>query len=265
MQHAFAAGVNFHWGARVAEIHQDFVMVEQTRVPYTWLVGADGQNSMVRKWAGLHSRAVTRKRFGFRKHFQITPWTDLVEVYWAKGCQMVVTPIGMQEVGVAVISRDSRLRVEQALTRFPALAERLQSAAPTTKELGDVTSLTRLPMVTKDHVALIGDSSGTVDAVTGHGLSLSFQQALHLAEAFRKGDLRPYEIAHRNIAAIPAMMTRLMLVMDGSDWIRRRTVRLFQNKPELFSKFLSIHTGARLVSSFGVSEMADFGWNFLWS
>ena len=38
-----------------------------------------------------------------------------------------------------------------------------------------------LPAVARGRVALVGDASGTVDAVTGHGLSLSFQQAIHLA------------------------------------------------------------------------------------
>jgi flavin-dependent dehydrogenase len=265
VEHAVRAGVNFHWGARVGEIHSTFVRAEKTRIPYTWLVGADGQNSMVRKWAGFSSRAATGKRFGFRKHLRIRPWTDVVEVYWGEGCQMVVTPSGTQEICVAAISRDPHLRVDQVLARFPALAERLRDATPTTRELGDVTSLMRLSAVTRDRVALVGDASGTVDALTGHGLSLAFQQALHLAEALKRGDLRPYEIAHRTISAMPAMMTRLMLIMDGNQWIRRRTLRLFQSKPELFSRLLSIHTGAVPVSSFGVTEMADFGWNFLWA
>jgi flavin-dependent dehydrogenase len=265
VERAVRAGVNFEWGARVEEIHSTFVTAKKTRIPYTWLVGADGQNSMVRKWAGFSSRPSTGIRFGFRKHLRIRPWTDVVEVYWAEGCQMVVTPSGTQEICVAAISGDPRLRVDHVLGRFPALAERLRGATPTTRELGDVTSLTRLPAVARDRVALVGDASGTVDALTGHGLSLGFQQAIHLAEALRRADLRSYEIAHRKISAMPAMMTRLMLLMDGNDWIRRRTLRLFQSKPELFSRLLSIHTGAAPVSSFGVTELAGFGWNFLWA
>jgi len=260
---AVRAGVNLQWGARVEEIHSRFVIANKTRIPYHWLVGADGQNSIVRKWAQFSSRAAARKRFGFRKHLRIRPWTDVVEVYWADRCQMVVTPSGAQEICVAAISGDPHLRVDQVLGRFPALAERLRGAAPTTRELGDVTSLTRLSAVTRDRVALVGDASGTVDALTGHGLSLGFQQAMHLAQALRRGDLRSYEIAHRKISAMPALMTRLMLLMDGNNWIRRRTLRLFQSKPELFSRLLSIHTGAAPVSSFGLAEMAGFGWNFL--
>jgi len=112
-------------------------------------------------------------------------------------------------------------------------------------------------------VALVGDASGTVDAVTGHGLSLSFQQAMPLAEAMKRDDLAHYQHAHKKIASVPIAMTRLMLLMGGSDWIRRRTIRLFQKTPGLFSKLLAIHSETMPLSSIGVSDIAGFGWKFL--
>jgi flavin-dependent dehydrogenase len=112
-------------------------------------------------------------------------------------------------------------------------------------------------------VALVGDASGTVDAVTGHGLSLSFQQAIPLAEAMRLDDLAHYQHAHRHIAAVPIAMSRLMLLMAGSDWIRRRTIRLFQDTPGLFSRLLAIHAETMPLSSVGMAEIAGFGWKFL--
>jgi flavin-dependent dehydrogenase len=257
------AGVRFLWGTRITKIEPDAVTAGENRICYRWLIGADGQNSGVRKWAGLRLQQATRKRFCFRKHYQVRPWTDLVEVYWAGGCQMIVTPTGRQEVGVAVFSRDPHLRVEQALARFPALAEKLHGAIPATKEAGEVTSLTRLPSVTRGRIALAGDASGTVDAITGHGLSLSFLQALCLAEAMQQGSLAQYESAHRKIAVAPAAMTRIMLVMEKSDWVRRRALRLLQKKPALFSRLLSIHTGELSLSSLGASEIVDFGWKLL--
>ncbi len=257
------AGVTFLWGTRITKIETDAVTAGGNSIRYRWLVGADGQNSGVRKWARLRLHRATRKRFCFRKHYQVQPWTDLVEVYWASRCQMIVTPTGRQEVGVAIFSRDPRLRVEQALACFPALAEKLRGVIPTTKELGEVTSLTHLSAVTRGRMALAGDASGTVDAITGHGLSLSFLQALCLAEAMQQGNLVLYESAHRKIAAVPAAMTHLMLVMDKSDWMRRRALRLLQNKPALFSRLLSVHTGELPLSSLGASEIVDFGWKFL--
>jgi menaquinone-9 beta-reductase len=265
LDRATRAGVSFRWGTPITNIEADSVIASGNRIQYRWLVGADGKQSTVGKWAKLGSRLLSQKRFAFRRHYQVRPWSDVVEAYWGDSFQVVTTATGADEVCVTVFSRDSRLRLEQALSRCPSVAERLKNATPTTKELGAVTSLMRLPAVTSGRVALVGDASGTVDAITGHGLSLSFQQALYLAEAFEQGNLAHYESAHREAAAMPAKMTRLMLLMERSDWIRRRALRLFQNKPELFSKLLSIHTGELSLSSIRAGEMVDFGWKFLWA
>jgi menaquinone-9 beta-reductase len=263
VNHAVEAGVEFRWGTRVTQIDTEAVTTAKERFSYRWLIGADGQNSQVRKWAGLDPRVARRKRFGFCSHFQVRPWSDVAEVHWARGCQIFITPMAGQEIGVAVISPDPALRVEKALARFPVLAEKLRGATQTTREIGDATGLRILPAVTRERVALVGDASGTVDAVTGHGLSLSFQQAIPLAEAMRLDDLAHYQHAHRHIAAVPIAMSRLMLLMAGSDWIRRRTIRLFQDTPGLFSRLLAIHAETMPLSSVGMAEIAGFGWKFL--
>jgi flavin-dependent dehydrogenase len=257
------AGVKFRWGTRVAQIDAKAVTTATERLPYDWLVGADGQNSQVRKWAGLEPRSARRKRFGFCTHFLVKPWTDVAEVHWARGCQIFITPMAGHEVGVAVISRDPGLRLEGGLPRFPFLADKLRGAIPTTRELGDMTSLRILPEVARGRVALVGDASGTVDAVTGQGLSLSFQQAIPLAEAMRRDDLSHYQQAHKKISAVPVTMTRLMLLMSGNHWIRRRTIRLLQNTPGLFARLLAIHSATTPFSSVRVAEIAGFGWKFL--
>jgi flavin-dependent dehydrogenase len=260
---AVEAGVELVWGARVAIADARVVVTSRQAYSYRWLIGADGHHSQVRKWVGLESRSAGRSRFGFCTHFGVAPWSDVTEVHWANGCQIFVTPMRGEEVGVAVLSRDPGLRLRGALPQFPDLMEKLRGAAQTTKESGDTTSLRVLPAVIRDRVGLIGDASGTVDALTGHGLSLAFQQAVCLAEAMSRGDLAPYQAAHRKIAAIPVLMTRLMLLMTQSDWIRRRTIRLLQNSPGLFARMLEIHTEAAPLSSVGAREIASFSWQFL--
>ena len=112
-------------------------------------------------------------------------------------------------------------------------------------------------------MALVGDASGSVDAITGHGLSLAFQQAIFLAEAFEHGNLAHYESAHRKIAVMPALMSRLMLMMDRNSWVCRKALRLFENMPYLFSKLLSIHTGTVPLSSVSRGEMIGIAWKLL--
>jgi 2-polyprenyl-6-methoxyphenol hydroxylase-like FAD-dependent oxidoreductase len=263
VDHAIREGVQFHWGARVTLFEPGVVTTAQGKYSYDWLVGADGQNSQVRKRAGLEPHRKRRKRFGFCTHFRMYPWSDAAEVHWGRECQIFVTPMARREVGIAVLSRDPRLRLASALPRFPFLAEKLRGAVQTTKEWGDATGLQTLPAVARGRVALVGDASGTVDAVTGHGLSLAFQQAIFLADAMKCGSLSRYESAHRRIAAVPAAMSRLMLLMESTDWVRRRTLRLFQNSPRLFSRILSIHAGTLPLSSIGAVDLAGFGWKFL--
>jgi flavin-dependent dehydrogenase len=263
VERAIQAGVIFHWGTRVTNIDSSYVTARDVRIPYAWLVGADGQNSAVRRWAKFGPLRTSGKRFGFRQHFRVRSWPNVVDVHWGEHCEMLTTPTDVQEVCVSVLSRDAGLRISQALRLFPELAGRLRDATPTTTELGNATSLNRLSTVTRGRVALVGDASGSVDAITGHGLSLAFQQALFLAEAFERGNLAHYESAHRRIAVMPAIMSRLMLLMDRNAWVCRRTLRLFENTPGIYSKLLSIHTGAFPLSSLSVAEMIDFGWRLL--
>ena len=70
-------------------------------------------------------------------------------------------------------------------------------------------------------MALVGDASGSVDAITGEGLCLLFQQAVAVADAFSADDLSLYSAAHHRIGRRPQLMADLMLVMDGHARLRR--------------------------------------------
>ena len=263
VERAIEAGVTFEWNTRVTKIDSHQVTAGNLQIPYTWLVGADGQNSLVRKWSQLGPVRTSGKRFGFRQHFRVRSWPNYVDVFWGRNCQMLATPTAADEVCVSVLSRDAGFRISEALPQFPELARRLRDATPVTRELGNATSLNQLAAVARGRVALVGDASGSVDAITGHGLSLAFHQAIFLAEALERGSLAHYESAHRKMAVMPALMSRLMLVMDKHSWIRRKTLRLFQNMPELFARLLSLHSGATHLSSVSSGEMIGMAWKLL--
>lgn len=249
VQRATEVGVRFRWGTRVSDC-----------VPNSaWLVGADGQKSVVRKCANLGPRRLYSSRFGFRRHFAVSPWTDFVEVYWGHRCQIYVTPTGPGQVCIALLSSDPQMRIETALCQFSELTDRLRGAKPLTAELGGVTMLERFGKVARGRAALVGDASFAVDGITGQGLSLAFQQAIHLGEALASENLASYEIAHRKIVTRPARMAHLLLLLNRNDWLRRITLHVLAQHPSLFARLLSIHAGESASPSIKPREICDVG------
>lgn len=261
---AAEVGVIFRWGARVSEFGAADARINGEFVDYRWLVGADGLNSSVRRSAKFNwPRTNCRTRFGFRRHFAIAPWSKFVEVYWGEKFQMVVTPTHAEDVCVSFFSRDPKLRIADGLSEFPEVAEHLKGAHGATPEQGSLVGLTSTWRVASAHVALVGDASCSVDGIAGHGLSLGLQQARALADALSREDLHSYRLAHRRIVSMPLRMTRLLLLMDASTWVRRKTLRLLENQPELFAKIISVHTSRPQDHTFDAKEMFDLSWRVL--
>ena len=259
---AKSTGVEFAWETRVQTRAGEIVM-NGTPVRYKWLIGADGHESRIRKFARLDVGSVYQRRIGLRRHFVVEPWTDLVEIYWGEESQAYVTPIGGDQVCVAVIARERPASFEAAMAEFPKLAKHLTGARVITSVRGALTVSRRLRSVTSGRVALVGEASGSADAITGEGLAMAFRQAAALAEALAKDDLSIYEREHRKITALPQFMGRAMLLMDKSRWIRRRTLQALSARPSIFDRMLSVHVGARPPLRFGVDTALNFGWEML--
>lgn len=263
VQKAEDLGVRLRWGARITGVTDTDVRVNGEEVRSRWIVGADGQNSIVRRWAGLEKGSRRTHRYGFRRHFRVAPWSDFVEVYWGDDAQLYVTPVSADEICVATIARKPRVRVADMFARFPQLSRYLKQEEVSTREQGAISSTRTLKSVASGRFALVGEASGSVDAVTGDGLSLAFQQALALATALKEDDLTRYQAAHREITKLPAIMSRLMLAMDNSPWFRGRVLRALSSEPSLFERLLAIHTGALSFVDFGIKGSTSLGWRLL--
>jgi flavin-dependent dehydrogenase len=263
VQRAQSCNVEMLWAARVSAIKEGAVVVNGRSIRTRWIVGADGHNSQVRRWAGLstgHSRLI---RVGLRRHFQIRPWTDFVEIYWGRHGQAYVTPVGENEICVALISRQKYLSFEHGLAEFPRLAANLSTAVPSTRARGGLSISRTLSSVCRGNVALIGEASGAVDAITGEGLAMAFRQALALGPALASGDLSGYAQAHNKIMRLPSLMSSAMLLMDKSGWLRDRSLRALSRQPALFGRLLALHVGELGLKDFGASGLLDLGWRLL--
>jgi flavin-dependent dehydrogenase len=238
------AGVQLAWGVRTTSMAEDGVTAGGQFVRARWIIGADGGRSMVRQWAGLEAFRRESLRYGFRRHYAVAPWSEFMEIHWGDRCQFYVTPIDREAMCLALISRDPHLRMSDALPLFPNLKRRLGNAAALTQERGAVSATRQLERVTAGHVALVGDASGSVDAITGEGLCLLFQQAAALGDAMVAGDLTLYERAHRRISRRPRFMSDLMLLLDRQGGIRRGVIRAMAAHPPIFERMLAMHVGA---------------------
>lgn len=262
-ERASELGVVLLCGNRVTLNGDDRILCQGEVVRSKWVIGADGEASPFRKWAALDEARHEHIRFAARQHFQITPWTDFVEVYWGRDCQITVAAIAPEEVCVAVTSRIPGLRFRNALERVPALASRLRNLPGLGKLRGARTASRRLRRVYRDRLALVGDASGSVDPLTGEGIGLAFKQAAALVEAIECNDLQAYQAAHDYIGKAPRLISRLMLTMDTHPHFRRRALSILASEPALFSRLLQFNVGQLTLSKVGFGHALRFGWRML--
>jgi flavin-dependent dehydrogenase len=243
-------GVRFAWDAPALLRQGQPLTLAGVPVQYRWLIGADGHASRVRAWVGLERGSIRSRRFGFRAHYRFESGLPHVEVHWGKRGQAYLTPVGPQEICVSAMTRDPHLRLSDVLASIPSLSARFPLTEQTTAERGCLTLTRRLRRVTRDNVALIGDASGSADAITGEGLALAFRHALLLAESLRNGSLDLYQQRHSPILALPQRMSDLLLLLDRNPRLRDRTLGIFAARPALFHELLAVHTGEQPMQRF---------------
>jgi flavin-dependent dehydrogenase len=176
--------------------------------------------------------------------------------------QAYVTPLGDEETCVALISDDPRMRLGDSWEEFPELAVRLQNAELNGADRGGVTVISRLSRVYRGKVVLTGDASGSVDAITGEGLCLSFRHAIALADSLASGKLGTYQAAHRRLSRATYAAGRLLVWLGRHGNLRRRALQVLAKDPGLFARILAGHVGESSARDFAETSLR-FGRQFL--
>ena len=237
------------------------------------IVGADGFRSEVRRWAGLQGVTPRRRRFAVQQHFRREPWSEYVEVHWARDAEAYVTPCGRGEVGLAVLwaaeekkTGGGRRLMESMLSRFPRLNASLQGARPSAgaRAIGPMHQVARAPV--SDGVGLVGDASGYLDAITGEGISLALAQVQALYDSVgpwmlsndRVPTARELQGYSRRISGMVRqhrLITRLVLFLSRNPRLAERAIKGLGRQPELFRWLLSANMGAVSATSIPKLEM----------
>ncbi|MDH6182306.1 flavin-dependent dehydrogenase [Microbacteriaceae bacterium SG_E_30_P1] len=216
---------------RVESVEQDATGVSTADLRGSWLLGCDGLHSTVRSAAGMARGAPERlRRYGIRRHAEMEPWGDLVEVYWTPRAEVYITPVAPRLVGVAVLG-PAGTDFDAAIASVPELARRLDGVTWATARRGAGPFRQRARRVRDGRVLLIGDASGYVDAITGEGLRLGFDHA-RAAVASLVGDV-DYEREWRRVSRDFRSLTS-GLVTAASGPLRAGIVPLAARAPRLF-------------------------------
>lgn len=201
-------GVEFTHG-KVGEIRQERDRVHAGGHAARWLIAADGLHSPTRRRLGLEVPDQAPARWGLRRHFRVPPWTDLVEVHWSSHGEAYVTPVGPDQVGVAVLSRQ-RCGYAQHLAHFPDLVSLLEApAASEVRGAGPLRQRVRAPRAGR--VLLVGDAAGYVDALTGEGISLALAGARAAVDCLHAGAPQTYPAALARLTRRHRLLTQALV------------------------------------------------------
>ncbi|WP_248961520.1 NAD(P)/FAD-dependent oxidoreductase [Sphaerisporangium perillae] len=218
---------------RVEGVRQHPDSVEAAGMRARWLVAADGLHSPLRGRLGLEVASRGPRRYGLRRHYQIAPWTDFVEVYWAARGEAYVTPVGPDLVGVAVLSSERR-GYDEHLAQFPALLARLEGPAATSvRGAGPLRQRVRARVTGR--VLLVGDAAGYMDALTGEGVSLGLLSARALVGCLRAGRPEAYERAWRRLSLRHRLLTGALLAARRRTASARLIVPAARRLPAVFT------------------------------
>lgn len=232
---ARAAGVKFVLGT-AGQITQNANSVRAGQFQARYLVAADGLHSPIRRELGLSRPTAGPRRWGIRRHVQIAPWTDKVEVHWsgtADAAEAYVTPVGEDCVGIAILSA-GRGGFDPKFEAFDELRQRVAG-----HEFGPARAAGPLRQQVSSRVAgrvlLVGDAAGYIDALTGEGMGLAFGAAAALVNCVVRERPQDYERQWRGLTRRYRLLTAALVHTATRPMLRSRVVPTAAALPWAFS------------------------------
>jgi flavin-dependent dehydrogenase len=217
---------------KVSVSHQS-VCVNQDTADYLCI--ASGAHSRVLKDVGL--RLSTRKksqtqRFGLRRHVNVKPWSDCVEVYWRDHCELYVTPVSNKCVNIAILSWQP-FQFDHILKLFPEVLAKIDGATWDDEASGRAPLLHRSSRVQSGRIFVAGDAALFLDAMTGEGNTLAIRSGMAVARAIMEGRPALYRWYWLQVVWRYWLLTAPVLLASRHLWMRNRLLNLVVGFPAL--------------------------------
>jgi flavin-dependent dehydrogenase len=234
---AEAAGVKLVHG-ELGEVTQDGESVCAGGFEARYLAAADGLHSPIRHALGLALPSPGPRRWGIRRHVEMAPWTDSVEVHWVDGAEAYVTPVADDCVGIAILS-GTRGGFDSHFAAFAELRDRVRDHAHgSDRAAGPLRQNVRTRAAGR--VLLVGDAAGYIDALTGEGMGLAFGAA-ELAVSCVVGErAEDYDREWRRMTRRYRALTVGLLQASTRRWLRAGIVPAAQTLPYVFGKLVNV-------------------------
>jgi len=215
-----------------------------------WLIAADGLHSRIREELGVSRPARFPARLGIRRHYAVAPWSPCVEVHWSPNAEAYVTPVGDEQVGVAILyQREAPPPTdgdpwERWISAFPDLAKRLENPIAGTRGAGPFEQRVHSPVVGR--VLLVGDAAGYLDPLTGEGIRLGFDTAAAAIVCIQNGTPSRYATEYRRVTRRYWILTAGLLLIRRHRFVQRRLVSILKQWPKIFRWVLDAlnHSGS---------------------
>jgi flavin-dependent dehydrogenase len=226
------------------------------------VIGADGLRSALRRQAGLDAPQPGRRRYGVTAHLELATIPEpSINVYFRRGYEVYVTPVGGRNVNAAVLmGQDGMSRFAGRLRDgFLELLEGLpvlEGARLIEEPLAAGPFPASAKRAWRANLVLAGDAAGFFDGITGEGMSIALRSARQCAAAvdsyLDSGDEAPlqrYDKQRRVLARNSTLLARLSLSIAARPTLARRLVTNLARRPATFPTLVAINAGELPLSA----------------
>jgi flavin-dependent dehydrogenase len=187
---------------------------------------------------GLSAATTGARRWGIRRHYDIAPWTNSVEVHWSRNAEAYVTPVADDCVGIAILSA-GRGGFDRHFESFGELRDRVAGHAHgQDRAAGPLRQNVRSRAAGR--VLLVGDAAGYIDALTGEGMGLAFGAAELLVDCIVADCPDDYDRQWRRLTRRYRMLTAALVHASAHMPVRSAIVPAAQALPSVFNRLVNL-------------------------